>query len=348
MVKTYKCPNCGADMVFDADKQILRCHHCQTEKTITSIEDEEASKKVQTPPLKTAQESTEDFKMFHCPTCGAEVLTDLNTAATFCSYCGSPTLIESRLTGVVTPDYIIPFKTSLAKAKEAYKRWTRKGLFVPSSFSSQNTIEKITGIYVPFWLYDYHSKIQLDAHCTRTRRRYTSNTEYIYTDHYRVYRDIEADFLKVPADASEKMDDTIMDQLEPFNYSELTDFQMPFLSGYQAEKYNFSSEHLIPRIEQRVDRYISDVARTTIQGYDSTMVTSENTQLHPITSHYSLFPVWVLNYRYKNKNYSFTMNGQTGKVVANLPISYGKVCLWFFLIFVVIFIIAAIIGSFIL
>ncbi len=318
MVLIYKCPSCGANMIFDSEKQQLVCPHCNT---IKSIEDMEAN-------LKDDAEDTMEVKSYKCPTCGAELVTDTNTTATFCNYCGNSALIEDRITQV-KPSAIIPFTVSKEEARDAYLKWCKKGILTPKSFTSQNTIEKITGIYVPFWVYDYDTEVSLRADCTRVRVERHGDTEYTHTDHFDVYREVKTAYNKVPVDASEKMEDKIMDKLEPFNYESLKQFAMPYLSGFLSEKYNFTSDEMKERVEKRINEYASTAARNTISGYATTTIVYENIRLNNNKTQYVLLPVWILNYRYLGKNYTFAMNGQTSKVVGNLPISKGKMAGWF-------------------
>ncbi|WP_343250807.1 zinc ribbon domain-containing protein [Diplocloster hominis] len=338
MVITYKCPNCGADLVFDSEKQKLVCGHCGTEKSVEEMEQITASQ------AKDDTGQRAEFKMFHCPTCGAEILTDEHTSATFCSYCGSTALIESRLTDELAPAYVIPFKINREQAKEAYLRWTKKGKLTPREFSSQSTIEKISGIYVPYWIYDYDTHVKLRADCTRIRTERRGDTEYTHTDHFDVYREVAAAFEKVPADASEKMADDVMDRLEPFDYSAMKQFEMPYLSGYLAEKYNFTDEELKNRIEKRIRQYAASSTRETIGGYASVNVLQENVNMAEKKADYVLLPVWMLNYRYQNKNYQFAMNGQTGKIVGKLPAGKGRAAAWFAGVSAIVFVILSVIG----
>jgi len=326
MVRSYKCPSCGGDMVFNAQKEMLVCASCDTAKTVSEME---AAKTSETD-KQTSKEHTHtgDFNLFQCPSCGAEILTDLHTAATFCSYCNSPTLIESRLNGEVTPSYVIPFKINKIQTTEAFLAWVKKGRLTPKEFGLSTTIEKITGMYVPFWLYDFNSDMQMQAHCTNTRRERRGDYEYTHTDHYDVYRDLATSYSRIPVDASEKMDDTTMDLVEPFDYSALTPFEMGYLAGYQAEKYNYDKHKLKGRAEVRVRQYITDLTRSTIRGYSSVRITHSNINMQSKNTDYALMPVWMLRYRYKGKDYSFTMNGQTGKIVGKLPVSKAKAALY--------------------
>lgn len=315
MVLVYKCPSCGSNMVFDSESQKLVCPHCSTSKSVEEMDNKQEDNKM-------------EMKSFQCPTCGAELVTDMTTTATFCNYCGNSALIENRIMQD-KPAAIIPFSVSKDEAVEAYLKWCKKGLLTPKSFTSKNTIEKISGIYVPFWIYDYDTEVSLRADCTRVRVERRGDTEYVHTDHFDVYREVKTTYNKVPADASEKMEDGIMDKLEPFNYESLKQFEMPYLSGFLSEKYTYKSNEMKERVEKRIHSYATEAARNTINGYATTTVLYENVSLYQKESKYVLLPVWILNYRYLGKNFVFAMNGQTGKVVGDLPISKQKVAGWF-------------------
>lgn len=315
MVLVYKCPNCGSNMVFDSEKQQLVCPHCNTIKSVDEMDFDAGEEKI-------------EVKSYQCPTCGANLVTDINTTATFCNYCGNSALIENRIMQD-KPSSVIPFSVSKEEAKDAYLKWCKKGLLTPKSFTSRNTIEKISGIYVPFWLYDYDTEVSLQADCTRVRVERRGDTEYIHTDHFDVYREVKTTYSKVPADASEKMEDGIMDKLEPFNYEALKEFEMPYLSGFLSEKYSYTSDEMKERVEGRIHEYAVAAAKNTISGYATTSVIYEDVQMDHKSAKYVLLPVWILNYRYLGNNYTFAMNGQTGKVVGNLPVSKKKIAGWF-------------------
>lgn len=332
MTREYKCPSCGSSMVFDSSLKQMLCEHCGTARTVEQMEElwrEEEQTQADDIYEDIKEEDsygneTGDFKKYTCPSCGAEILTDEHTAATFCSFCGSPSLMEDRLTGERTPAYLIPFCIDKNKAVELYRKWCKKGMLTPKDFYSASTVEKLTGIYVPFWLYDYAANAVVEASCTRVRSERRGDTQYTHTDHYRVLRDVSDEYVKVPADASEKMPDQVMDKLEPFEYRALEPFQMGYLSGYLAEKFNYNSEQLKSRVENRISDYILKEAVNSIQGYSTKAITSQKVRFRPMAAKYTMLPVWILNYRYKEKDYMFAINGQTGKLVGKLPISMGK------------------------
>lgn len=355
---SYVCPNCGSVMEFNSEKQKMECIHCGYEASVEEVQNryeevhkDDADNNGESDSQNiygdaTKEERNGDFKVYRCQGCGAEVLTDENTAATFCSFCGRPSLMEDRLTGELMPSYVIPFKIDRNKAEQIYKNWVKKGILTPSKLRSKSVIEKISGMYVPFWLYDYNADMKITANCTKVRHETRGDYRYTHTDHYVVDRGVKTEYLKIPADASEKMPDDIMDKLEPFTYSQLEEFEMPYLSGYYAEKYNYTSQQMTPRVEKRVREYSSRLARSTIKGYSTVNVIAEYPKLKNIRAKYALLPVWILNYTYKGKDYMFALNGQTGKIVADRPISKEKRIGWFTGITVVVFTILMIMGRF--
>ena len=344
MVKTYKCPSCGAPITFDGTTGKLTCEYCETQVDVSAMDDVNDNYDDSVVEEKVEREYC-DFDGYKCESCGAEIVTDEYTTATFCSFCGSPSMIKGRLAGAMKPELVIPFKIAKEQAVQAYKKWTGTGLVTPSGFKKQSTIEKITGIYVPFWLYDYGTDAHVNAIAKRHRTERRGDTIYNHTMHYNVGRHVSAEFDRIPADASQKMDDKTMDLLEPYNYGELKEFQMPYLSGYQSEKYSYDAAQMAPRVENRVKEYIVAEARNTIKGYSSVNVVGANVKLNRRKSAYTLMPVWILNYKYKNKMYTFAMNGQTGKVVGKLPKSVGKIAAWFGGIFVGVFSILMMLGG---
>lgn len=206
MPTTYKCPSCGAAMEFDSDTQKMKCPQCQRIMDVSEFDmdaadgnyDENTGFAGEGYEKESydgeATGGTMNMKTYHCTSCGAELLADEYTSAVICSFCGNPSLVEDRLTGAYKPKRIIPFKINRDAAVDAYKKWVHKGPLTPAALKSQSTIEKISGLYVPFWLYDYKAEDRMiaDAEKIRTIRR--GNTEYTYHDHFYVYRDVEADF----------------------------------------------------------------------------------------------------------------------------------------------------------
>lgn len=312
-------------MAFDSTNGMLHCDNCGRDENIATMESEHNHESENS----SAYFKKEDITEYHCNNCGAVLITDKDTTATTCSFCGAGVVIADRLEGALAPAKVIPFSINKEQAQEAFKKWCKKGCLTPKGFMSADRIKSITGLYVPFWLYDINGKGEADATCTRVRS-YTRG-EYIYTEtaYYHVYRQVDLNYVKIPVDASEKMNDELMDKLEPYHYNDLKDFNMPYLAGYMAEKYNYDDKTLFPRLKERGNDYVRSYLRSTIHGYTTTTYNRENINISKKNAWYVLFPVWMVCYDYKKSEHTFAMNGQTGKIVGKPPLSPGKIAAWF-------------------
>lgn len=332
MVVQYKCPCCGADMTFDSNTGKLLCDSCGYTCDIDSMKRNEEGNTT-TSDNYTNETNTNSFdtdvNQYICNNCGAVLITEPDTTATTCSFCGAPVVLADRLSGELSPYYIIPFQIDKAKAQEAFKKWCKNGRLTPKGFMTADRIKSMTGLYVPFWLYDLHSQGEINANCTRVRTY--DEGEYIVTEtqHYNVYRSADLNYLKIPVDASEKMNDNLMDKLEPFDYSNLKPFNMPYLAGYIAEKYNYNDKDLFPRVQSRVASYSENYLRSSIMGYNTVNVFNRHIHIQPKNAFYALLPVWMVCYDYKDSEHVFAMNGETGKIVGRPPLSFGKIAAWF-------------------
>lgn len=316
----HKCPGCGASMVFGADSGMLSCLYCGKNEKVSNI-----------PDALTRQVFTDSdrTKEYYCNSCGAVIMTDEYTSATRCSFCEAPVALGDRLTGKLAPAKIIPFTVSKEEAVKAFRKWCKRGIFTPAGFKPGRRIKKLTGVYVPYWLYDLHSDVEVYAQGKKVDTYTSGDYEYTDTEHYDVYRKLSLDYVKVPVDAAEKMKDELMDQLEPFPYDRLEEFRTPYLSGYIAEKYTYDEEELFPRVKEKINDYIDDYIEGTMLQYDSVSYNDIRVRTERLRADYVLLPVWVVLYDYNQSEYTFVMNGQTGKVAGKPPVSKVKVTAWF-------------------
>ncbi len=334
-VIAYKCPCCDAALQFSGEAQELECEYCgnrfetdavrafneQTAREVFSWEEPQAQQ--------WSQEEQTQLQSFQCPSCGGEIIGDAHTAATFCPYCGNPTILPSRLSGGVKPDAVIPFRKTKEDAKAAFLQLCKGKPLLPKEFTQKQQIEKLTGLYVPFWLYDCQGDFSGRYKATRVRTWSDSNYIYKKTSHYLLLRQAQADFVGIPVDGSSKMDDTAMESIEPFDYGCLEDFDMAYLSGYLADKYDVAAENVGSRIRQRVEATFDEQVRSSTIPYTTVIPTQRQLQLKQSKARYALMPVWILNTRYKDKLYTFAMNGQTGKMTGQLPICPKRTAAWF-------------------
>lgn len=337
-VLEYKCPCCNAGLVFDKDAQKLTCEYCgntfdaDAVRAFNESTNQQSGEEFQWEDAQRQEwsgEAQQTMRAFQCPSCGGEIFTEETTAAAFCPYCDNPTIIPSRLSGGFRPDAVLPFQTDKENAKAAFLRLCRGKPLLPREFTREQRLERITGMYVPFWLYDCGA--DFDGSYTATRIHRWSDSKYNYTkaDHFLLRRSARAEFAGIPMDGSTKMDDTFMESIEPYDYSQLKSFDMAYLSGYLADKYDVPPERGEARIRQRVDAAIQDELQSSLLGYATVVPTSRQLRVNQSRAKYTLLPVWILNTRYRGKLYTFAMNGQTGKMTGSFPICPKRAAAWF-------------------
>ncbi|GGA42260.1 TFIIB-type zinc ribbon-containing protein [Paenibacillus physcomitrellae] len=316
----YKCPNCGSGMVFDSATGKLSCPSCGRQDNIEQLQD---------PLTQTVFTEEDQAQEYHCTSCGAVIITDADTSATTCSFCGSAVVLGDRLTGDLAPALVIPFSISKEEAMKAFKKWCKNGLLTPNGFMTADRVKSITGIYVPFWLYELHNNVEVQGHATRVRTYTRGDYQITETQHFEVYRRLKLNYKRVPVDASKKLNDELMDKLEPFPYGEMKDFKTPYLAGFIAEKYSFDDGELLPRAKGKIRGYIESAISSSVSGYTTVNYTNKNIDTSLKQSDYALLPVWMVYYDFNKQQHTFAMNGQTGKVVGKPPISKAKVTAWF-------------------
>ena len=345
-VTNYQCPACTGPLQFDAGTERLACEYCGSSYSIAEIEamfadENEAAAQTQQAAEEKIEEvqqqaagsewdtsgmsddwgcDAEGMKIYNCPSCGAQLICDETTAATACPYCDNPTIVPGQLSGVLKPDYVIPFKVKKDQAIAALKKHYEGKKLLPNAFKDQNHLEEIKGIYVPFWLFDGEVNGEMTFQATRTSTYRAGEYRVTKTMYYHVQREGVVAFEKIPVDASKKMPDDYMESLEPFDYNELKPFSTAYLPGYMADKYDVDVDESCKRADIRAESTAADCLRESVIGYTGVMESKRDIRLKRGEVTYALLPVWILYTRWNGKKYMFAMNGQTGKFIGDLPV----------------------------
>ncbi len=333
----YQCPACGAPLHYSAEKQLLICDSCDSEFPEDTFKTENPEETV----TEDVQEIDwnvegyvkekpvmEDQYGFSCTSCGAEVVSDSHTVATECMYCGNPIVMQDNISGMVTPDVVIPFQINQEKAEEMLRNFYKKKPLLPDSFTKGNRLSKIKGMYVPFWLFSCTGEGAISFNATKVRRWSDSDYNYTCTEYYDVYRSGQLGFHQIPVDASTKMDDRYMDGIEPFDYTHLAEFSPMYMAGYFADKFDVSVEESTERANNRVLASTESAFKDTVIGYSTVTKKNASLRMSGDDIKYALLPVWMLNTTYEGKMYQFAINGQSGQVAGELPIDKGKLLKW--------------------
>ena len=330
----YKCPCCGGAIEFDTHSQNMKCPYCDTEFDVETLKGYDEALKQDTEDNIDWQSQEDEWadnemNVYVCESCGGEIIADENTAATSCPFCDNPVILNGRLSGTLKPDIVIPFKLDKKAAKEALKKHFEGKKLLPDIFKTDNKLDEIKGVYVPFWLFDCDADANVRYRMTKIRS--WSDSKYHYTEKTfaMATRDGEIGFQKIPVDGSSKIADDMMESIEPFDNKQAVDFQTAYLAGYLADKYDVTSEQSIKRANQRVKKSVEEAFKATVIGYDTVTAESSNVSTKNGIVKYALYPVWLLNVKFNGEIYPFAMNGQTGKFVGNLPMDKGKFWKWF-------------------
>lgn len=331
-LQQFKCPCCGGAIEWNATTQSLKCPFCDTEfdiETLQGYQEDLSQDNVDDmtwnpePGNEWSQEEAQGIQSFVCESCGGEILGDKNMAASSCPYCGNPVVVPSQFKGDLRPDFVIPFKKTKEEAKAAYREHLEGKKFLPKVFKDENHIDEIKGIYVPFWLFDAKAEAHSRYKGTTTRVWTDSQYQYTETSYYSISRGGYLDFDHVAIDGSSRMADDLMESIEAFDFSEAVDFNIAYLAGYLADRYDVTAEESIDRANNRIRTTTEDEFMKTVTGYDTVIPESESVRLRDARADYALYPVWLLNTTWQGERFTFAMNGQTGKFVGDLPVDNG-------------------------
>ena len=327
-MQKYTCKKCEAELFWDSESQQLKCEYCGQLYDPEEFNDtnEQAGCVVKN------ENTTDDSQGFAllkyiCDGCGAEVITAAGTLATTCVHCGRALSMNKKLEGIFKPDYVIPFAIAKPKAIELYKQYI-KGFCIPKEFSEEAQVEKIKGLYVPFWLHSFRDDSTAEFQCEKEIVSRRNDDKVVTHQKYQVNMAATTLFDKLPTDALTKMDDKIMDALEPFNYQRIEEFHPGYMAGYYAEEYNEDVVETFPRARKRAVEAIKVLMKDSInKKYDTIYMTKFNDAIITHSADYAMLPIWLLTVTYQNKQYIFAVNGVTGKVAGRVPLDVKKLTL---------------------
>ena len=330
----HKCPNCSAKMVYDIKLEKWHCDYCDTTMTLEEL------KKYKNASTSKEENITvdeyNDYMSYTCPDCGAEIITDEQTASTFCVYCGNTAILKNKLVGKFTPNKIITFKKTKEDAEKAFKNLSKGRPLIPKAFNDLKNVEKIRGLYIPFWFHSFEITGDINYSGQKVQTWVVGRTHYTKTDYYDIVRGGSMIFDSVPVDGSTRFDNALMNTIQPYDYAELKPYNHAYLSGFLAERYDVESNETRKEVEPEV----LDEAKNYLLSkgdYVNKRIKENTLKTNSYNIEYVLLPVYMVNVKYNNKYYTFAMNGQTGEFIGNIPVDKKKAILLFIIIFIILF-----------
>ncbi|MCK5799947.1 MAG: zinc ribbon domain-containing protein [Deltaproteobacteria bacterium] len=338
--QVYRCPECMAEMHYDATTQKLICDHCGAQKEIAHDEGEETIVEHDIASGLAASKERglgTEVRTVHCQECGATVSFPPTVIATECAFCGSSQVLEqSANRNLIRPESVVPFRVDQNAASSAFSQWLKGLWFRPSDLKKRAKVTEIGGVYVPYWTFDAH----VDSSWTADAGYYYYEEEEYEDDegewHTRkvqktrwkpAWGSRSDDFDDVLVCASKGLPEKLADNLSTFDTEKLKPYSAAFLTGWKAEEYavelNEGWKRGVKKMKHKqIDRCGRDVPGDTHRSLNVRNAFSKETFKH------ILLPIWISAYRYKDKVFRFLVNGQTGEVVGKAPWSAAKIILF--------------------
>ncbi len=333
----YHCPNCSAGLTFDPEQGKFTCEYCLSAFTEAELaaEEEKERKRAEDAAKRAENKSKNDAEYaahmlsYHCPSCGAEIVADDTTAADFCYYCHNPVVLSGKLVGEYAPDRVIPFAYNKEEAVEKLLAFTRKKRFLPKDFLAKKQVDSIRGVYYPFFVTDADTTGSLHASATKIAVWRQGDYEYTKTSKFDVTRRGNIHFEDIVTSALSEGEKAMLEGVLPYPADAFIPFSMSYLSGFLAKKRDLDKKEVEPEVKNRMVGYTKTLLRNTAVGYNTFSVTDCDTIVHKSYWEYSLMPIWIMTYKCKKKIYTYAMNGHTGKIYGELPISFKKLGILF-------------------
>ena len=346
-VSNYKCIGCSAPIAFNPNVGGFKCEYCGrtcTEQELIDFVEKTEEKWAK----KHAHEEHDDgsqIRQYNCPNCGAEVVCGDTTTASCCYYCHSPVIIESRLHGDFRPTKIIPFQIDKKTAVQKFSEWIAGKKLLPKDFTVANQQENIVGMYLPYWDVDVDANIDYHAEGLVEHARRYGDREEITTERYRINRNGRMRFPAIRSLSFDKIDQNLINAINPFDADSETEFNTGYLSGFQAERHTIPREKAEKNALQQAQNFALNQIRSTAQC-DRIVHEDDGSQYNIPQTHYTLLPVYILHYHYQGKDYQFAVNGQTGVSAGNLPTGTMKVSIFSIAVGLIVLILALLGGVF--
>nr|MBQ8253242.1 zinc ribbon domain-containing protein [Lachnospiraceae bacterium] len=319
----HKCPNCTTALIFNPATDLLECPSCRSSFSATEFTSDESS------PGEASDTALSDdvmeMNVYSCTACGAEISVNGVESSTFCSYCGQPTIVFDRVSSAKKPQYIIPFSVTKDQAITAIRKHLSSGYFVPQEIKDFS-IERIRGIYVPFWLYD------IDYADAQYLKGEVKSGKHSYTYYY--YRSADVTFHDLTLDASDQLSDESTQRLEPYDTQAMRPFESGYLSGFYADCFDTDQNKLQYIARQRSKELFDKEIEKSVNAEDIEILKSDP-KSEITKSSYAMFPAWFMTFRYQDEPYTIMVNGQTSKVVGAVPYDKKKVTVLYWIIAII-------------
>ena len=337
--ESFKCPNCGGHQVFDPDTQNLKCEQCGS---LIAIPPEQHRSIVEYDFSSAEDQDGRDWftgnRVVRCASCGAQTVLAQYAMATRCSFCGSTQVVDIDQSPGIRPEAVVPFKLDSKKASELFRKWLGKKIFAPKAVRQEAKPDRFTGVYLPYWTYDSHTITQYAGlggeyyyvtefyTVTENGRSVQKTRQVRHTRWFPVSGTYTEAFDDILVQAGGSDQSALLAKLQPYNLAELQPYQPDFLSGYGASHYEIPLQDGFEEAKGIMDAAIRNGIRDQVHT-DELQLNQVDTTFKDIRFKHILLPVWLSSFRFRQKQYRYLINGQTGRVSGTYPLSPIRIAL---------------------
>lgn len=324
--ENVKCDGCGSNMVFDPDNQRLECPHCGRTKSFAT--DATATELDVSIGFENAAKWDNSSVAFSCDNCGAKVVLGGGETATVCPFCGTAHAMKKEELKGIKPNALIPFAFTTDKALSLGKEWAKKRFFAPGKFKKNICSDSLKGVYTPCFTFDSYTTSYYEGRIGKTHVRTVGSGKNRRTETYVVWRNIRGTYLHnfddVLITAGSKFNQTNLDKVSPFETNVSREYKESYLLGFMAYQYDEDFTECWQKAKKRIDAELKRLILSRY-SYDTIAYFNVSTVHEKVTYKYVMLPVYVGNFKYKQKVYNYFINGSSGKVGGKTPISPLKV-----------------------
>ena len=304
----FRCPGCGGRLHYNIRESKLVCESCANVYEVASIPD----------PSRDAEDNCMDTVEYVCPSCGATLHTSQTAATSFCSYCGSDVVLSERLARIERPAKIVPFKVTREEAENIYRERLSESRYIPGDMLAQETMDLFRPVYIPYWRYSFDAKGNSEG---RGIKRY-SDSSYNYEDEYDYQFDGEIHLTGLLYDASSAFEDDTAQKLR-FSMKESVPFHPAYLCGMYAEAADTADVVYAKALESLAE----EKYRKLISGKTGTEGAFDLPAARESSAELVMMPVWLLANRQGERVLYTAINGASGKIVCDPPVSASRFAL---------------------
>ena len=245
-----------------------------------------------------------------CRNCGIELITQSRSADTFCRFCGAPALIAQDYEKTSEPELVIPFEVDKHHARNIFLRYLSKRPLISSVFSQKVKSGNFAAIYIPVCLADI--TLQTDVN-TSDEIGYKATGRMISTAK------------NMTASMSRNANDYLLRDIGPFDFNSAVTYGNEHSEVPYERSTTASFEEILANpIDEISTSCVKEANRIFAQQEYGKRIDSCKKADVTYSCKNVLVPLWVLNFQQNGYTHQIFLNGQSGKIVGEPPVSIKR------------------------